>query len=679
MLSELKTIFEICVSAALGGALLIGLLVPIGQLIDPFVHSDRLSKIERAILWFAAGTCISITTVVWMYLLGGDWSQIRVGIFGLTFVGLGSALIRAIKYVLSRLRAGKWGTISFSQIGVLLVMATTCLAVFMLPRTFDGRVTSRQLMGPDALGYSNAAAAILEEGSFQELQTKAIQSSGYNLLYELFSWDILGVYQIPDKSLSIQTEFVVGAYRIGFPSLVAILTDVLGYRNLLTSMYVTAWIFVVATGVLLWALLKSFGYSTLISLVSALVCVTNLNLVVGFHEGGVVQAFILFASISFAVAFLLEGLSSAQRCVLFVTAFLMSISSYLDIFVVLVVSLVGIWLVAMIRHDSTTIQRSRQGLMGLVVACLLMLPIMVRFPRFLLRRVADARQAGWVWDSWSELTGVIGISNTYMSPPDSIINQLILIGLGLIAYKAWTQRGQARDTAFSFSLTILAVSGGFYLYTRYLMVHTNYQWFKFVGTYLGPLSLLLLLSCLPRNSVNLRMWSWTNKCLLVATVCLALNSTADYARNYWGESVYVDSDVIDELSRPEVRAITSRFVVFGQYGWQEIGLTPFWPAAFLNRYDLGVRPNIPPDSPVGLVINRNACPQWVCLEKVPDENKLSLGNEYLILDLNLTGRDVMGETPYMQWRRVNQSLRLLGAPFVNKNWTDLSETLTYVN
>lgn len=677
-INEVKTLYEICRSTVPAAAILIGLLFPLGHLFERFIRTDESIRIQKFVFLLAIGSCLAITAAVWIYVLGGSWSEIRVASLWLWILGFASCLIRVMRFGASYSRNRSSRRIPIGEIAVVIVLAASCLAMFVFPRTYDGTVTSRQLIGPDALGYLNASAAILEDGSLESLKNRAIAESGFNSLDELFSWDILGVYQIPQKSLSIKTEFVVGANRIGFPSIVAQLTEVTGFEKLLTNLYVTSWVFVVAAGTLLWSLLKSFGYSNQLSLVASLVSITNINLLVGFHEGGVVQAFILFASIAFATAFVHESLTVTQRILLFATAFLFSISSYIDMFVVYVVTLAAVWLIAKARDDSEAIRRTKNGLSGLVLASILMAPMMARLPGFLLRRAADARQAGWPWNSWSELGGILGITNPYLSVPDSIIAQILLIGLMLVIYEAWNKREVARGAVFSFSLGVLAICGGFYLYSRYFMGHTNYQWFKFVGNYLGPLALVLVLSCLPKNSADTYMWSWAKKSVFLAIAVFALTVSTGYAQHYWAASVFVDPATVKELSEPEARAITSRYVVFGRYDWQEIGLTPFWPAAFLNRSDLGVRPNVPLDSEVGLMVHIDSCPQWNCLDRVPSNHKIGLGGEYLILDLNLVGKDVAGLTPYMQWRKVNRSLRLINAPFVERDWTNFSDELSYV-
>jgi hypothetical protein len=122
----------------------------------------------------------------------------------------------------------------------------------------SGEVSQRQLVGPDSVGYTNAVSALLSRGSFSDLEDAAIAAAEVQNTTELFRND--QVYQIADKGLSVSTEFIVGAYRIGFPSLAATVTGFLGPQHLLSAMYTTVALYISLGVILMFWLIKSTAY-----------------------------------------------------------------------------------------------------------------------------------------------------------------------------------------------------------------------------------------------------------------------------------------------------------------------------------------------------------------------------------------------------------------------------------
>lgn len=637
-------------------------------------------KFERAeqgvFLWAISGSLVLITVWIWVYFLGGSFRDVKRVSIAVWLVALAVTIYLVVRVVKRKNSVSR----AFFALPVVALLILITGSFYLVPRTVDGEITQRQYMGPDAIGYANAVAGLLEDGSFEQLRSVAIASSGHGAEYELFDQGIRAVYMIPDKSLSVKTEFITGSLRVGFPGIVALVTDQIGFRHLLTALNVTASLYVVAGALLIFGLMRSRNCGTFTSLAVSVLALVNISLLVGFHEGGVAQAFMFSATAAFLVASIQEDITQRMRLFLYTAAFMQAISSYVDmLFVFVGVSI--LWrIVAQFNGDTVSKRRSTIALAGVCLGAFALAPLSFRLPRFLFRRLADARQGGWNWESWTELTSLVGLSNPYYSSsPDSIITQVVLIALAIVIVRTWRHRttlGEVRQLK-SFTIALLLFSSLFYVYTRLIMGHSTYQWFKLVGTFLGPASIPLIALFIPWDEVRLRKSSFVTFVTVTFAGTLIALTSLQYVRFFFSESVFVSRLTMNEVADPKVRATTAQYQVFGHYGWQELALTPFWPAQFLNRDDGEVRPIPREDLPVGLLVRQTDCPEWDCLRNVPTKNKIAIGSQYLIVDLEMKGADIRLASPYSQWVRVNRALAKLNAPYVEGNWTDLGPRLRY--
>lgn len=629
----------------------------------------RIQRIEHHVaLWGLCGSSVLIVLWIWIYFMGGVFGDVKLVTEWLWVLAcLASALI-----ILRKMKRIQTRSISVSIVPVLSILLVVVGMFYLVPRSFDGQITQRQLVGPDAIGYASAVAGLLEDGSFEELKARAITSSGQRSERELFDQDIRAVYAISDKSLSIKAEFITGSLRVGFPGLVALVTDKVGFPNLLTAMYVAAGMFVVIGALLIFELFRSRGCGRAFSLTVAVLATLNLNLLVGFHEGGVAQAFMFSATVIFLTASIHRELSTKARIFLYMTAYIQAISTYSDMFFVFTGVVFVWWLISVMARSQVSIQRSTHAFFGMCLGLVVLAPLSIRLPAFVLRRFADARQGGWNWNSWTELTAILGLSDPYYeSSPDSIISQLVLIALVYVVARGWKMRAplDINSETKIFTISVAVFSMIFYIYSRHIMEHTTYQWFKFVGTFLGPLSVPLVSVFVPLEKLQIRRKNFFSLSVILLTIALNLSTSIEYVRHYFSNSRFIPSSSISEVANVKFREVSKKYQVFGTYDWEEFALIPFSPAQFLNRRDQGVTPIVREDLPVGLIIRERDCDMWQCIRDVPSENKIVVGKDYLIVDLNLMGSDIRNVSEYIQWIRVNRALVKLGAPKVERNWS----------
>lgn len=633
----------------------------------------------RLFLCFFSGSAVVIITWIWMYLIGfsiRDIGRVVLVIWVACLLWVAKCSLGNRFRGMQQMR----GVIETGLAATLLI--TSSFVFYVAPRTVDALVVPRQRMGPDALGYINAADALLNDGSFADLRDSAIQRSGFKAEYELFDWSILGVHAIPEKSLSIKTEFIVGALRIGFPAIVASITELVGYKHLLSVLYLVSSMYVAFGGLLVFGWARTRGLKIIPSLVLALVSMVNVNLLAGHHEGGVAQSFSYSAVAGILISATMLNLSSGLTFTIFYLSGIHLLSSYVDMYFV-ICALIPLWYIfARLRTDDDSRRRVRLLTLSWVLSAVTLLPLTVKLPWFIFRRAGDARQAGWVWTNWTELTGILGISNPYDFQPDSIIGQLVLIGSVFLIYRIVVdKRGQTQlKAAQSLTFAIGTLTFSFYFYSRYVADFSNYQWYKLVGTFLGPSVMILGAAIVlpnPLSSLRTRVSRVSAIAIITMVGFLAINTSTNFARQYWKESSFVDSESFRALAEPKLKHELANFVLFGRYGWEELALTPFWEASYLNRRDMGVVPYPPSGESVGLVVKLEACEGWACLSEVPRENLIIVSSDYRIIDLGLDSGELRSKSPYFQWIKVNRALSKLNAPFVAGNWSDLSDELSY--
>lgn len=651
--------------------ILMVLLLPVGYVTTRLLRVSHSNWHYKLFAVSGAGTGVVIVLWTWIYLLGGTWVTAKSVLIVVTTVSTGYVLVdiwRRRKHVRTLIR---WKPSKIIPTSLLLALV---VVFYLAPRTVDGEISQRQLMGPDSIGYSNAVSALLSRGSFFDLEGSAIAAAEVQNSAELLS--NRQVYQIADKGLSVSAEFVVGAYRIGFPSLVATVTGLLKPHDLLSAMYIVVTASIVFGAVLIQGLMRSVGFSTGLGFIVALTSAININLLVGVHEGGVAQGFMYSSLAAFLVASLSNHMDDRYRSFLYMFSMITAISSYIDMFFVYLALVVTWYCFAKIRNDAASQERIRTARRATFWSLLFMLPLSMRLPSFMVRRLADARQGGWGWDSWTELTGLLGLADPYRSPPDSLLIQMFLVAIGVMVIISLrrTPNTHLVRSIHSFALGFVSLGLGFYLYSRYLMGHSTYQWFKLAGTVLGPsLVVIVLLSV---SSGILAQRSTTRMLNVVMTVAgvIVVVTSFSYVNYYFENAKRLNPKLVEQVLRPESKLFFEEFALVGAFEWEELALTPFWNAEFLNAYDNDprVNPIIKRNRPVALILRNDRCGEANC-ESAPSKRLFKLGSFYTIIDLGINSQEFKGEGQEMRLARVNQALQGLGMRELDKNWIQFLE------
>lgn len=648
--------------------ILLAFVLPVGYLITQQLRISNSEFHHKSFSVFGAGTGIVIVLWTWIYMLGGTWATIEPVLITVATASTGYVIFDAWRRRAHARTVIRWKPLRVVPMFLLLGV----VALFYLaPRTVDGEISQRQLMGPDSIGYSNAVSALLSRGSFFDLEGAAIEAAEVQNSAEL-----LGnrqVYQIADKGLSVSAEFIVGAYRVGFPSIVATVTGLLKPDDLFSAMYVVAATYITFGALLIQGLMRSFGFSTVVGFIVALISAININLLVGVHEGGIAQGFMYSSLAAFLTASLSNSVDDRYRSMLYMFSMITAISSYIDMFFVYLALVVSWYCFAKARNDSNSQERIRTARRATLWSLLLMLPLSMRLPSFMVRRFADARQGGWGWDSWTELSGLLGLDDPYTSPPDSLIIQVFLVVIGIMGFSSLRQtpKTPAARSIHSFALGFVSIGFGFYLYSRYLMHHSTYQWFKLAGTMLGPSVVVIILLSVSGGILAQRSATRMLRVVLTVVGAIVVATSFSYINHYFENAKRLNPELVREILRPESAQLVEKFAFVGAFEWEELALTPFWSAEFLNSYDNDprVNPNITRSRPVALIIRNDRCGEARC-ESAPESSRFKLGTFYTVIDLGLNSQVFKGEGQEMRLARVNQALKSLKLRELDKNWID---------
>lgn len=648
--------------------ILIVLLLPVGYVTTQLLRVSHSNWHYKLFAVFGAGTGVVIVLWTWIYMLGGSWVTVKPVLIAVTAVSTGYILVDIWRRRARVRSVVRWKP---SRVIPTFVLLAPVVVFYLAPRTVEGEISQRQLMGPDSIGYSNAVSALLSRGSFFDLEGSAIGAAEVQNSAKLLR--NRQVYQIADKGLSVSAEFIVGAYRLGFPSLVATVTSLLNPHDLLSAMYVVVAAYIVFGAVLIQGLMRSVGFSTGSALVVAVMSAININLLVGVHEGGVAQGFMYSSLAAFLVASLGGHIDDRYRSFLYMFSMITAISSYIDMFFVYLALMVAWYCFAKTRNDADSQARIRIARRATFWSLLLMLPLSMRLPSFVVRRLADARQGGWGWDSWTELSGLLGLDDPYRSPPDSLLTQSLLVAIGIIVFTSLRRipKPQTVRSIHSFALGFVSIGLSFYLYSRYLMGHSTYQWFKLSGTVLGPSIVVIVLLSVSSGILAQRPAIRMSSVVMAVAGVIVVATSFSYVNYYFENALRLSPKLVEEVLQPESKLLLEEFALVGAFEWEELALTPFWNAEFLNSYDNDprVNPIVKGNRPVALILRNDRCGEASC-ESAPERSRFKLGTFYTIIDLGLNSQVFKAEGQEMRLARVNQALRSLDMRELDKNWID---------
>jgi hypothetical protein len=538
---------------------------------------------------------------------------------------------------------------------VLGATVITVLFFFLLPRVVEDHVGVVFRVGPDAIGQLNAVDALLTNGSYQDLNEEILSATSAQNPDDLFNQSQPLVLESLSKSLSIKSEFIIGSLRIGYAGLTASLVSPFSRTYLPTAMYSVAALSLISTGLLLNHLIKRHVRSFVLATILALMSLINVNLLHAFHEGGVSQGFAVVALATLFFAFATPGLDRFQVAALVAICGVVTLTSYQDLFYVVIGFLIGLTIVAIFFRRSDLMQRIKVSWITVAATLVGLLPLTVRSIGALVRRAGDAGQGGWSVMRWPDAFSIYGLINVYkdsMAKTDelrSVVDGLMKslfpsLELEIIAFLPVVVITIARSRSHrrfrdSGEIILLSILTGLGIVLSYFLLKysgngSNYVFVKLVAA-LAPFLPLLTIGLVQRRFLE-NSRSGSQLALLALYVMLVGYSSINYVSEYRRESLKVSQEDIRGLSSPLSRSVLSRYALVGPYRWDSVALTPFWPASIVRGAERDVEVYVPEDLEIALLVRKDQCPDWKCLSRMDQQRVIKLSPSFRVIPLDLS-------------------------------------------
>lgn len=658
-------------------------------------------------LWLGSAILLGFVAVsalaAWVYLVlpGGTFGVIQATSLVLWVVSIVMVVVR--RRVLRRAVDTGLLTVMWT-IPLVLVLV---LLVYVVPRgSVQGEQTPMIRIGPDAIGYVNATDAFMSNNSFQLLRKQVFDDARVSSESELFSRVDFPIYTMNSKELSVKAEFIVGAKRICFPLMAALVASASGGRTEIFSALsaVTLATFLTSALIVL-GLLKLRGMSTFRALLLATTIVINVNLVHFFHEGGLAHGWASMAVAGIVALFVVDSTSLRLGTMLFVAGITLLLTAYSDPIVVLSLG-VCVWIATglgrggLLGSDRAVF---RSLVVGSGVAALLAGPLTLEFVSSLRERFTAAQQwGGWWQPKWIDLSAAVGLIDIYSDRysefrvvpergflPGPIMQ--LLLGVILYVYWRYSNLGQLVKTRSWYSaeirgrstqrflFSIVGAVAAVYFVSRFVVQSNNYSYSKTIAVFVPVIFPLFFVNRLCNRDDGDQNRRLENLLLCLFTVFAFLTANG-YLATLRREATYIDRQEILALNKPDTRRLLTNYQMLALRNTQLVEgidnymanaiLTPYWPGRLVNGGNVVLQPvSIDRDLKIGMLVTAATCGGLACVSKMAPKHYRQITPNMLLIDVGING-DALESAPPEQWNIiVNRALATRNGPLFGTDFT----------
>ncbi len=469
-----------------------------------------------------------------------------------------------------------WGP-NIAKIGFFVLL----LGIVMSPVIRAGIPTTPYRIGIDQVGYAETAQYLLEGGTLKKIKA--------TLLSQLNTTDIakaknqnLRVFRFETY---VDSEFLLKAFRWGFPGAVAALTFLTGSSHA----YRTAFLLVIFSYALMLALsfriLRDYFRVPTIAAFAAMVAVAlNCNLLNVYYEGQLTQVFmlplftimlvLLLQARSFPTAkgdFRVVPRGLLKSLFLFMLLVACTFSTYNEAMVLIIGFVVVTVILDLIFYRKFAKLPLIFAGLGLAGGFIAVFPFSKQWFVYTIANLHGLSAAGFWQPHWASFAEILGLLNMYSNPgyalvPRTLSNVIIDLTLSifLVAVVAYFVR-KIRDIDSVFWISPLAIILVAYLKMHFIDQILNYPYMK-IYTMLTPLVACFAFAALynlgeSKNAVAIknhvtknRRQIWDNQqaaaarhfvtkyAMFLAVVTVAATGLL-YINQYLGQSGYVTSDM----------------------------------------------------------------------------------------------------------------------------------------
>jgi hypothetical protein len=572
------------------------------------------------------------------------------------FVGLTTLAISAIVYRRTAVRAlaefagGMRGLLSLR--GALFLVL---LCVVLAPLIRANLATTPYRIGIDQVGYAEASQYLVENGTigtaqdalFRELQTTdAVKAKMQNIRDLHFN-------------TYVDSEFLMKAFRWGFPGTVASLTLLTGHESVYRVEF--------SLLILLYALLLALCYALLrdslsvganAAFVITIAIALNCNLLNVYYEGELAEIFASpFVILMLALFLHARKLSTAPGASLFLSKrFLAPVGLFAVVAAGLFLTynealvLIAGYIYVTLLVDAVILRRtSRIALVylaaGSAAGFALAFPVSAKWLPYTLANLSGLSHAGFWQPHWGSLAEIVGLFNMYLqtgyvlyqrSTVNEILNDSVSIVLAGL-FLRYLFKGRELDRSFWLVPLVLILAA--YVKMRFLDGILNYPYMK-VYTLLLPLVACGIFAAI-FDYCRAAKWPFVRYGQYVAyaiVIVMGLTYVAQYLREY----KYVTADEFAMYRYEGARRFDDVAIVTGQYQPRisDFMLAPLISMNWVNESDYGKAMSPFLAKKVVAVLSADELRCMECVERRYSNRILYSNASYLVYDTGLRLRDI---------------------------------------
>lgn len=440
-----------------------------------------------------------------------------------------------------------------TQIFAAAAALATTLSAILWPVLSTGAATTPYRIGIDQVGYAESAQFLVEGGTLQRANRTLLAELDTNNVRKAKAQS----YKDTNFETYVDTEFLVKAFRWGYPGALATLTILTGNAHVFKIEFILL--------VFSYALLAALTYHiarTIFSLpvwyasASMAAVALNCNLLNTYYEGQFAQIFVLPYFVLFFLLFMKVrrisgGLSSCKaadvsRYIMFAMMITAGLLSAFNEVLVLLFGLVA----ATVAFDFLFYRRSSFTalaivLLGVAAGFLVVFPFSHQWIAYTIANLSGLSRAGFWQPHWASFSEIVGLLDMYQVPGYSLQprppeNVSLNVGISIIAMFAIVRfMLHNREVDRSFWLAAPALVLAEYFKSRYFDGILNYPFTK-VCTMLIPLLVVLLLAAIYRFT---REQHFALGLGAAATSLTMIGTGLFYISHYTEQRQYVTADM----------------------------------------------------------------------------------------------------------------------------------------
>lgn len=474
---------------------------------------------------------------------------------------------------------------------------------------FESKMSIRY--GPDQFGWIISSEKLCNQ-NLDSIEKYSLQQTGARNINDLFGEGIKKqkiIYAVPNFNLQIATEFLIGAKRIGIPSLSAAMCSSMGVNNTLGILNTILSVFIINIILMFYRLTRN--YNIYISSILCWYFLFNLGFISVHLEGGYGQTIGTVYLLSLVLAIKDFKFKSREFVLANVLVLTYSFTSYLDLIPIYAIVITPIFLYYLYEHQ---ISFTRKKIMTIfLIIAVVMFVFNDEILKVITNRLLNRNFGGWDQGRSPSIADMAGLNNWLPDDgiskiKDNLISQTILLILTLfILIIAYLRFSKTYLLIFMYAYLIYTV---IYIDTYFISNDTinNYRLWKLSGYFL-IFHIVIVVGLF--NSLKNKDNFWlkiTTYCFLIFILSLNVHSSSQWIEAWQrNKSLSFNNESKVKLQRTGLISNHDiRVVGMGQPGLRFLLVEDINFYSFSRGFEVPVKRQFP-DKPLIFIIEKSVC------------------------------------------------------------------------